>query len=416
MIKISRLDNGIRIVTEHITGVRSVAVGIWAGAGAAYEEDRYSGVSHFTEHMMFKGTPDRTAMQIASDIDKIGGQINAFTGKEATCYYVKTTADEFERASDVLVDMINNSMFAKVEMDRERMVVREELKMTLDTPDDLAVETATDMIFANKGLGNSILGTPGSLARITSSVMHTYVDGNYTADNIVISVAGAVNEKKVLEYFSDKFDGLKKKRSKKVLPRVRYEPQYKSIKKDIEQSHICLAAPGIKLADDDYYAFSILTNTLGGSMSSRLFQTVRERQGLAYSVYASLGLFAAGGYFMIYAGVGRNNIRPAAAAIKSEILKLAKEGITQDELESSRAQLKASYVFSLESTSGRMFRNGKNTLLLGRPYDGDEIIKGFSRVTADDIDKVRKKISKYDRYSACIVSPSRLDVRSIVEG
>ena len=414
MIKTSKLNCGITLVTEYIPYVESAAVGIWVGTGSSEEIAKHSGVSHFTEHMMFKGTDKRSAKEIASDIDKLGGQINAFTGKEATCYYVKTTENNLLKAADVLVDMITSSRFDKKEMDRERLVICEEIKMSSDTPDDLAIDEGLHLVLESSSLGNSILGTPSSLKRITSNVMHNYVRDKYTLDRMVVSVAGKFDEAKVRDFFENAFVSMQKKQAYTEKRQGEYKAKYRSIKKDIEQSHICLATKSIPL-DDRSFALSILVNSFGGSMSSRLFQNVREQKGLAYSVYATNSSLSSDGVFAIYAGVGQKNINRAISAIKEELDKLKDSGLTNEELESSREQLKASYIFSQESSLGRMFKNGKDQLLLGRTYEQDEIISSFDKVSHDDISEVKKLISDFSNYSLALVSNKRVDVRRLME-
>lgn len=419
MIRVTQLESGVRLVTEKIPYVRSVSIGIWAGAGAATEPVHLSGISHFTEHMMFKGTTRRTAFQIAEAIDSIGGTINAFTGKEATCYYVKAIDDTFEEAADVLVDMILHSEFAEEEMKKERSVILEEIKMSKDNPDELAVEEATDLVFRGQALGNSVLGTKESLDRIDSGIMRAYVDSHYTPDRLVISVAGNFSEKKVHDYFENAFSEWKEKKPprgkeeeklREEVPAVQGDreqeerqdvpfPFTKLIKRDIEQSHLCMATKGMRFGDKRYFTMSILNNTVGGSMSSRLFQHIREDKGLAYSVYSMTGFYRAGGYFAIYAGVSHDKVGAALEAVESELRNLKTKGIGAEELESSRAQMKASYLFSQESTAGRMFKNGKNVLLLDRTYDSETLIRGFDQVTMKDIDELKELICSLSTYS-----------------
>ena len=279
MVKTVKLDSGVRLVMEKIDYVRSVAIGIWVKAGACDEDKANAGISHYIEHMMFKGTANRTAREIAADIDKIGGQINAFTGKEATCYYVKSTGEHYSESADVLVDMLTNTLLDPKDMKRERNVIREEIKMNADDPDDLVHETVTSLVFKGSPLGNSILGTYTSLGRISRPVMKSYIEREYTRDSIVISVAGYFDEREVTEYFNDKLLTLTAEKEPKKVEIPEYKPGYRCITKDIEQTHICMATKAISLYDDRYYALSILSNIMGGSMSSRLFQNIREEKG-----------------------------------------------------------------------------------------------------------------------------------------
>lgn len=416
MVITKQLDSKIRIVMEEIPYVQSVAIGIWVRTGAVDEDRKYSGISHFIEHMMFKGTENRSAKKIAGDIDRIGGQINAFTGKEATCYYVKAIYSNYKQAADVLVDMLSASLFAKEEMNKERQVICEEIKMTKDTPDELAHDTITSMIFKGGSLGKSIIGTPSSLNKITRSVMKKYFEEEYTRDNIVISVAGKFDPEDVCAYFSDKLLGLREKKETKETVNAVYQPSCKVITKDIEQSHICLATKGLRLSDDRYYAFAILNNIMGGSMSSRLFQNIREQKSLAYSVYSMAGYFKDDGYFNIYAGVSHDRIRDAVLGIRDELERLAEDGVTEEELQSSREQLKAAYIFGQENVSGRMFKNGKNVILNNPILTPEEVISGFDSVTLDDIDRVKSLICNFSDYSAVAVTSKKLDLKKIMKG
>lgn len=415
MVMTRVLPSGIRVVMEQIPYVQSVAFGVWIKAGACDEDAKYAGISHYIEHMMFKGTSSRTAREIASDIDKIGGQINAFTGKEATCYYVKSISSNYKKAADVIIDMLTDSLFDKIEMDKERKVICEEIKMTKDTPDDLAHDTITSMVFKGTPLGNSIIGTPTSLKRITQNVMRRYFSTEYTRDSIVISVAGNFDPDDLCSYLSDQFSNLTASKKKKECCGQEYRPSCKVITKDIEQSHLCLAVKGLPLGDDRYYAFSILNNIMGGSMSSRLFQNIREQQGLAYSVYSMAGSFQKDGYFNIYAGVSHDRIREAVRGIRHELAVLEEKGITAEELSSSREQLKASYIFGQENVSGRMFKNGKNALMEVPILTAEEVISGFDKVTMEDIDSVKELICDFNNYSAALVTKHKTDLKGIME-
>lgn len=416
MVVTRTLSSGIRMVMEQTSYVQSVAIGIWVKAGAVDEDPKYAGISHYIEHMMFKGTENRSAREIASDIDRIGGQINAFTGKEATCYYVKAIYSNYKQAADVICDMLSNSLFDKEEMKKERMVICEEIKMTQDAPDDLSHETVTSLVFKGNPLGKSIIGTPTSLNRISRNVMVDYVNREYTRDNIVISVAGNFDMDDVCAYFEEKLGNLAPSKASKNQETVLYTPSYKTITKDIEQSHLCMAVKGLSLDDDRYYAFSILNNVMGGSMSSRFFQNIREQKGLAYAVYSMQGNFSHDGYFNIYAGISHDKIKDAICGIKDELDVLARNGITGEELESSREQLKASYIFGQENVAGRMFKNGKNVLLGNRVKEAEEIIAGYDAVTMEDTEAVKSLICDIDQYSAALVTNKKVDLKRFMRG
>lgn len=416
MIKVKTLDSGIKLVMENIPYLQSVAMGVWVKAGAVDECCEHAGISHFIEHMMFKGTSHRSAKQIAEDIDKIGGQINAFTGKEATCYYVKAVKSNYHKAADVIFDMLSDSLFDQEEMNRERKVICEEIKMNMDAPDDLAHDTITSMVFKNGSLGNSILGTPDTLDTINHDVMAEHVRKEYTKDSIVISVCGNYDEEELCSYFNDKLNNLVAEKPARKTETGVYKPSFKCITKDIEQTHVCLATKGITNMDPSFYAFGILNNVMGGSMSSRLFQNVREEKGLAYSVYSMAGTFTDDGYFNIYAGISHDKIEEACDAIGDELTKLKNTGITKEELESSREQLKAAYVFGQENVTGRMFKNGKNMLLNHLIIEAEEVISEFDKVTMEDIENVKGIICNPETYSGVVVTKRDVDMEKIMSG
>ena len=415
-IEIRELDCGVRVVMETIPHVQSAAIGIWVKTGAVNETSKYAGVSHYIEHMMFKGTENRNAREIAADIDKIGGQMNAFTSKESTCYYVKVLKDNFEKGAEVLLDMLSNSLFDKIEMDKERQVICEEIKMIEDQPDDLAHDVVGEILFKGNPLGNSIIGTPSSLNRISRKVLTEYFDMQYTRDSIVVSVAGNINPDQVCTYLEDKFDKLGASKPVHENGYTPYEKKHKVIVKDIQQSHLCLATRAISLIDPRYYAFSVLNNVMGGSMSSRLFQNIREEKGLAYSVYSMLSCFSSDGYFNIYAGVSHDKIGAAIGGIREELEILGSQGITEEELSASREQLKSSYIFGQENVASRMFATGKNLILLDRVFTPEEVLEGLNAVTMDDIEEVKKTLCDMSSYSAVAVTNKRINLKRMMEG
>ena len=415
-IEIRKLDCGVRVVMETIPHVQSAAIGIWVKTGAVNETAKYAGVSHYIEHMMFKGTENRNAREIAADIDKIGGQMNAFTSKESTCYYVKVLKDNFEKGAEVLLDMLSNSLFDKIEMDKERQVICEEIKMIEDQPDDLAHDVVSEILFKGNPLGNSIIGTPSSLNRISRKVLTEYFDTQYTRDSIVVSVAGNINPDQVCAYLEDKFDKLRASKPYHENGYTPYEKKHKVIVKDIQQSHLCLATRAISLIDPRYYAFSVLNNVMGGSMSSRLFQNIREEKGLAYSVYSMLSCFSSDGYFNIYAGVSHDKIGAAIGGIREELEILGSQGITEEELSASREQLKSSYIFGQENVASRMFAIGKNLILLDRVFTPEEVLEGLNAVTMDDIEEVKKTLCDMSSYSAVAVTNKRINLKRMMEG
>lgn len=415
MVTIKKLNCGTTVIMEKSERVQSAALGIWVRAGASDEWDEVSGVSHFIEHMMFKGTKNRTAKQIAEDVDKIGGVFNAFTGKEATCYYIKTLSSNICRGAEILLDMLTGSKFDQEEMDRERKVICEEIKMVKDTPDDDVYDTISELVAGGNPLGRSILGTPESLAGIDRSRLMDYRDQMYARDSIVVAVAGNFDEEAIEAIFEDRLTSLRDKKPKKEIQLKPYQQSFNVKVRDIEQTHICLATPGIALDDPRYYAFVLLNSIFGGSMSSRLFQNIREQKGLAYSV-CSMNLFSSyWGFFSIYAGVSPEKAEEALDAIHYELDTLRESGVTEEELAMAKEQMKSSYIFGLESVNSRMFSIGKNKLLLDRVYAEEEVLSSFDRVTREDIREVAEMIGDYSSYCGAAVTGRDFDLERIVK-
>lgn len=415
MVTIKKLNCGTTVIMEKSERVQSAALGIWVRAGASDEWDEVSGVSHFIEHMMFKGTKNRTAKQIAEDVDKIGGVFNAFTGKEATCYYIKTLSSNICKGAEILLDMLTGSKFDQEEMDRERQVICEEIKMVKDTPDDDVYDTISELVAGGNPLGRSILGTPESLAGIDRSRLVDYRDQMYARDSIVVAVAGNFDEEAIEAIFEDQLTSLRDKKPKKEIQLKPYQQSFNVKVRDIEQTHICLATPGIALDDPRYYAFVLLNSIFGGSMSSRLFQNIREQKGLAYSV-CSMNLFSSyWGFFSIYAGVSPEKAEEALDAIHYELDTLRESGVTEEELAMAKEQMKSSYIFGLESVNSRMFSIGKNKLLLDRVYAEEEVLSSFDRVTREDIREVAEMIGDYSSYCGAAVTGRDFDLERIVK-
>lgn len=416
MIVTRKLDSGVRVVMEKMPGLESCAMGIWVRTGAVNETKDIQGISHFIEHMMFKGTKTRSAKQIAEDVDALGGQINAFTGKEATCYHIRSLTSNAEKSLEILLDMFTDSVFDKEEMKREKLVVMEEMNMVADSPDEDAMDTVCEMVMKGTPLANDILGTPSVLKKISRQKILDYIDKQYTKDSIVFSIAGNFDEDRMIQMFEEKTAGLGASKKQASFSNVKHVPSYRSKVKDIEQAHICMATRSVKNEDERYPAMQILNNIMGGSMSSRLFQHVREQKGLAYSVFSMNSPHSKLGYYTIYAAVGKDNVRPAVSAIKEELELLKRSGVTEYELSKAKEQIKASYIFGNESAGSRMFINGKNLLLDGKVREPKEVLDLIGGVTMEDIERVKKIICDPDDYSAVLVSGKKADMRKIMRG
>lgn len=415
MIKTVKLKCGTTIIMEKTDYVQSAALGIWVKAGAADETDDVSGVSHYIEHMMFKGTEKRTAKEIASDVDKIGGMFNAFTGKEATCYYIKTLSSNIYDGAEILLDMLTGSKFDTEEMDKERQVICEEIKMVKDSPDDDVYDTISELVSSGNPLGRSILGTPESLAGIDREKLTGYFRRKYARDSIVIAVAGNFDEEKIIRMFENRLDCLAAKKETQDVVLKPYRQSFDVKVRDIEQTHICLAIPGVSMVDDRYYAFVLMNSILGGSMSSRLFQNIREEKGLAYSV-CSMNVFSSYcGFFSIYAGVAHDKAEATLDAVKEELEALRSKGVTEEELSMAKEQVKSSYIFGLENINSRMFSIGKNKLLLDKVYDSKDVLDEFDRVTREDILKAADMIGDYSSYCGATVTGKEFDLERLIK-
>ncbi|MBE6045811.1 MAG: insulinase family protein [Clostridiales bacterium] len=410
-----RLDCGVRIIIEKNTMVRSAALGIWVASGSMYEDDSTHGVSHFIEHMMFKGTENRSARQIAEDMDKIGATFNAMTGKESTCYYVKTLTSNIYKGAEILIDMVLGSKFDTEELDKERQVILEEIKMVKDTPDDEIYDIISELVNKGGSLEKSVLGTPASLAGIDRARMVEYYRKRYAREGIVVAVAGNFDEQKIIALFDEKMKVL----NEKLPPFKKVEAQYKKSfdvrVKDIEQTHLCLAVPGVSYMDDMYYTFVLMSSILGGSMSSRLFQNIREQKGLAYSVSSMNAFNSTSGFFNIYAGIAHENAAKTIKEIRCELERLAEHGVTEEELSIAKEQVKTTYIFSLENPAALMFSLGRNKLLMDRLFSVDESIEKYNAVTCSDILKAAEMVGDLDQYCAAVITGKELNIKELID-
>ncbi|WP_353855712.1 pitrilysin family protein [Bacillus sp. Bos-x628] len=404
MIKTYTCQNGVRIVLENIPAVRSIAIGVWIGTGSRHESPEINGISHFLEHMFFKGTKTRSARDIAESFDRIGGQVNAFTSKEYTCYYAKVLDTHADYALDVLSDMFFHSAFDEEELKKEKNVVYEEIKMYEDTPDDIVHDLLSKAIYGEHSLGYPILGTEQTLSTFNGDTLRTYMDEFYTPDRVVISVAGNVEDTFIteIEKLFGSYEGKGKKQPVEA-PQFHYDKLTR--KKETEQAHLCLGFNGLPAGDERIYDLIVLNNVLGGSMSSRLFQDVREDKGLAYSVFSYHSSYADNGMLTIYGGTGAKQLNLLSETILQTLDVLKREGITQKELENSKEQMKGNLMLSLESTNSKMSRNGKNELLLGKHRTLDEMIDEINHVTLEGVNNLSKRIFTED-YALSLISPT----------
>ncbi|MCR8656305.1 M16 family metallopeptidase [Paenibacillus endoradicis] len=386
-----KLSNGMRVVVEKIPTVRSVSIGIWVKNGSRNETELNNGISHFIEHMMFKGTEQRSARDIADLFDGIGGNVNAFTSREYTCYFAKVLDQHLPLAVDALSDMFFNSQMDEEELAKERNVILEEISMYEDTPDDRVHDEAAKAAYGNDPLAYSILGTEKTLASMNSKTLLDFMKDRYTIDNIVLSVAGNVEDKSLLDLLETYFGHYQNNEpitDSIVVPT--FVGDYSFFQKKTEQNHICMSFPGCALGDPLQNAMILLNNALGGGMSSRLFQVIREERGLAYSVYSYHSSAADSGLFTIYAGTAPKQTKDVLDLTMELMYEVGQKGLTDAEVARGKEQLKGSLILNLESTSSRMNRNGKHELMLGKHNSVDTLLTRIDNITMDEIKEVTK--------------------------
>lgn len=405
MHKITVLSNGIRVISEEIPYVRSVSIGVWIGNGSRCEEKTENGMSHFIEHMLFKGTERRDAKEIASEIDSVGGQINAFTTREYTCFYTKTLDEHTELAVDVLSDMLFSSKLDEKDIELERRVICEEINMYEDEPEELVNDLIMEASFGDSPLGRSILGTKESLSGINSNNMRKYLKSHYTSKNMVISVSGHFDDR--LFHLFEKYFGSKKISDNEVKI---YDATYlsgKNIlrKKDSEQIQLIAGFNSIDVKDERVYSLLAFNNIFGGGMSSRLFQNIREKEGLVYSIYAYHAAYIGTGIFNISTGMASKNLNRVCELISDEIKRIKSDKLTEDEIKTAKEQLKGSYILSYESVGARMQAAGRN-LLLNRPIiSPDEVIDKINNVSKDSIADIIDTVLDTKTLSLAAVGP-----------
>ncbi|MNW30548.1 Protease 3 precursor [compost metagenome] len=399
-----QLKNGLRVVMEKIPTCRSVSFGIWVKTGSRNESPEQGGISHFIEHMLFKGTERFNAKEIAEQFDAIGGNVNAFTSKEYTCFYAKVLDEHLPIAVDVLSDMFFRSLFDPEELRKEKNVILEEISMYEDTPDDMVHDLVSEAAYGSHALAKPILGTEELLQTMEPKHLQEYMRQNYTVENTVISVAGNIDDS-IIELMEKYFGDFNNKGQQSSIVAPDFLGDLKYYRKKTEQNHICLSFPGLQIGADNQYAMTLLNNTLGGGMSSRLFQEIREKRGLAYSVYSYHSSYADCGLFTVYAGTAPKQTQEVLNLTKEILHDVSVNGINESELTKGKEQLKGSLILSLESTGSRMNRLGKNELMMGRHNTLDEMIARIEEVTMDDVNAVLKEMFKKP-YSLAMVGSS----------
>jgi predicted Zn-dependent peptidase len=406
------LPSGVRILTEAIPAMRSVAVGVWVGVGARDETARQSGVSHFLEHLLFKGTDLRTAMDISSQIEAVGGETNAFTAKEYTCYYARILDADMGMAVDVMCDVLANSVLAPADVETERGVILEEIAMQDDEPGDEVHDLFTEAVFGDHPLGRRISGSAETIGALTRDEINSFYRSRYTAPSIVIAAAGNLDHDAVVDHVvaglagRPGFEGTAdaappRSAGPLVVPRT---GQVVLLDKDTEQAHLVLGCGGLARQDERRFALGVLNNVLGGGMSSRLFQEIRERRGLAYSVYSFTSLYADAGVFGVYAGCAPGKVDEVLSLTRDELAKAAASGLTDAEVARGKGMLKGSLVLGLEDTGSRMSRLGKGELLHPDLLSVDDILARVDALTTADVAAVAAELLD-TRPSLAVIGP-----------
>jgi predicted Zn-dependent peptidase len=399
------LPSGVRLVTERIPHVRSAAIGVWLTRGSRHESDTDSGMAHFVEHMLFKGTHTRSARDLAQAIDSIGGQMDAFTSKEYAGYYIKVLDEHLPIALDLLSDMLLRPALAPEEVVREQGVVLEEIKMVEDTPDDLVHEIFAQQFWAAHPLGRPILGTAESVAAFSSARLREFFTRTYVASNLIVAAAGSLEHDRLRDAVAAAFGSLGPARDVATVAPPMVSPGVALRRKDIEQSHVCLGTPAVSQTHADRHAALVLNTILGGSISSRLFQHIREDRGLAYSVFSNLATYSDAGMLSVYAGCAADKVDEVVALTLAEFQVLRQVPVEAEELRRAKDHLKGSVMLGLENTSSRMSHLARQEMCFGRQTTFDQILANIESVTAEELLRVAGDVFRDGEMTASVVGP-----------
>ena len=403
------LENGIPVVMEPFKNIRSVAVGVWVKVGSRYEKPAMNGISHFPEHMFFKGTTKRSPKDIAVEIDSMGGDLNAFTSRENTAFYIKVLDEYLEKGVDLLSDIFVHSTFPENELEKEKKIIKEEVKMVEDTPDDYIHDLFNQTIWGQEGLGQSILGRRETIASFTREDLMHHISKYYGTKDIIISCAGKFQPAKLMGLLRDRFGGLRRGSEPKKGPPPEFRSDVKVYTKDIAEAHVCIGVPSVSQTSEDRYALFVLNTLLGGGVSSRLFQEIRENRGLAYSVYSYTSMYIDTGLWGVYAGVSKKRIREVAELIIHEMFSL-KDTLTAEELDKAKKHLKGNMILGLESTNSRMNNIARQEISFGRYISPDEISKAVEIVSLKQIKELSERLLAKKSLSITAYGPLQKDV------
>ncbi len=401
------LDNGIRVVSEKMNYGHSVSIGVWLVSGSRYETVKQNGVSHLLEHMLFKGTPSRSAYDIAISLESLGGHLNAFTEKEFTCYYAFILDENVSEALEVIADIIQNGVLAEEDLKNEKRIVFEEIQNIEDTPEDWIHDCFCQTVYGQHDMGLPILGSKESLQRITRSDLVEYKDQCYTSNNIIVAAAGQVEHHHLVDFVSNLYHSCNPGPPISVTPIQLNGSEHKNIQSPIQQAHICTGSVGLSFNDNQKYALISINSILGGGMSSRLFQNLREKRGLAYSVYSFLECWSDTGLLGVYAGTSKQNIENITDLIDNEFNSLCDQGLPQEELDRTKSQLTRSLILGMEDSTSRMNRLAKREIYTRSYQSIDETISLIDKVTLHDVNVLSNEIFKAGERYTTIIEPEK---------
>jgi predicted Zn-dependent peptidase len=404
--KYTETANGIRVLSERMPNLRSVTMGFWIGVGSRDEPQELSGISHFIEHLLFKGTENRTAKRIAEEFDSMGGELNAFSAKEYTCYYSKVLDEKVTYAFEIMSDMLLSSLMLPKDVDAERKVILEEIAMHEDSPDDIIHDLFVSALWESHPLGQSVLGYQNVIRTLDSKDIRNYFTRNYIPDNTVVAVAGNVDHEMIVNMVEEKMNmngGGNRRERHSVVPEIR--PHTVVYNRPTEQAHIVLGTQGLPRQHPARFALAVLDNILGGGMSSRLFQKIREERSLAYSIFSYHSMFVETGLVAIYAGTSPDNILSVMELIKEEIDLILERGITKEELERAKGHIKGNLVLSLEDSGSRMTRLGKAEICQSEILSLDDLLRKVDAVTTDDVSQVAKDLFGGRKLVVAVIGP-----------
>jgi predicted Zn-dependent peptidase len=406
VINKTKLNNGLTVVSEHISSVKSISIGIWVKSGARHETDQQAGVTHFLEHMLFKGTKNRTAYEIAQSMESVGGYLNAFTSTEYTCYYARCLDTELERALDVLSDMVMSPIFPTEEIEKEKKVVIEEMKMYRDSPDDYLFEEFTSHLFQKHPLGRPILGFEETVNSFTDEHLFEYMRLRYAPENLIVAVAGNVDHNAVVTFCENLFNDHDRSLQTQAFPDVPLlDTRPLNLHKSIEQTHYILGRRGLHFDDQQKYVMLLVNTLLGGGMSSRLHQNVREKYGYCYSIQTFNQSFTETGIWGVYVGTDKEYVSHVHELIVEQLQDLAQNMVSLQELEEAKTQLKGKMLLSQENTSNRMMRLAKSEIYYQRHVDLDELVAHIEEVSSEDIRSFSVDFMDQSHYVEATLTP-----------